>query len=541
MTAPRQSSAAASLGAVTASTVAGGLLGVLSNVLLAARFGRGVATDAFFMAQSLPLLFGKFFQTGPLPQVVMPIFLEARAQGRERAASRYASSMITVVVLAAAVSSAVVWFAAPWLIRLLAPGFDGETRSLTIGLARLLVPVLLCTVLISLLTGFLNASRIFAWPEWLARLPSLALIAVMAAGAAWLRIEALAWALAVGSLVQLGLLWLVGTRRRALAYQPLVAWREEAFQTTWRRLSPFLLSAAVVQAQLVVHRLVTSLQPLGTLSALSYAERISNFLVALLGAVPMVLFPQFIHDALAADRAVLRRRLTRMAGLVALLSFPMAVGLIVVSEPFIRLLFERGRFDALATRETALALGCLAVGVAASGLAGLCKAVAYAVQRPALVNITVIGASAAAMALTLTLGRWWGLPGLALVWGLVPYLVAAGYLWQLRRDVPAIHQVVWNGTVARIALAACGMGALCWVVRQGLGTPPAWWHQALGLGLTVLVGAGSYWGLLSGLGVQERHELVAVLRRATGLARPQPVSPAARVPQSDQVVAVESF
>lgn len=535
-----RANASASVGSVAASTVVGGLLGVFSNALLAARFGRGLATDAFFMAQSLPLLFGKFFQTGPLPQVVMPIFLEARTQGREHAASRYASSMITVVFLVAAVSSVLVWVAAPWIIRLIAPGFDGEARSLTIGLAQLLVPVLFCTVLISLLTGFLNASRIFAWPEWLARLPSVALIAVMVAGASRVRIEALAWALVIGSLAQLGLLWLVGRRRRIIAYHPVVAWRQQAFQTTWRRLSPFLVSAAVVQSQLVVHRLVTSMQPVGTLSALSYAERISSFLVALLGTVPMVLFPQFIHDALAADRAVLRRRLARMAGVVSMVSFPLAVGLIVVSEPLIRLLFERGRFDALATRETAVALGCLAVGLVASGLAGLCKTVAYAVQRPALVNITVIGASAVAMALTVTLGRWWGLPGLALVWGLVPHLVAIGYLWQLRRDVPAIHQVVWNGTLARLALAATGMGALCWVVQQALGTPPEWWRQALGLGVTVLVGVGSYWGLLIGLGVQERHELMAMLRRATGLARPQPVSPPTRVSQRKQVVVVES-
>jgi len=285
-----------------------------------------------------------------------------------------------------------------------------------------------------------------------------------------------------------------------------------------------------VQAQLVVHRLVTSHQPVGTLSAFSYADRIVDFLGTLLGVVPMVLFPQFITHALDRDRTQLQCRVERVIATTSLVSFPFTVWLLVLSQPLIALLFQRGRFDALATLETARALRWLAVALFAWNVWGVCKTVAYAVQRPDIVNRAVIGTSAGVSLLALTIGRWWGLDGIALSWAMVPSLMSVFYLWMLRGELPAVHRIVWNDVLLRVTLAAMGMGLGCWALHEGVWdrwiAPAGWLLQAAGLVLFLVVGLGGYWLLLVLFGVALREDLLAAVRRS--LRRPTPQAQRAR-------------
>ena len=527
-----------SMGAVATSTAASGVLGLLSNALIAANFGRGIATDAFFMAQSSLRVFAKFFQTGPLGQIVMPIFLEAR-RGDVSRANRYASNILTVTLVICGAFSLVLWLVAPWVVGIIAPGFTGDQRILTTALTRLFVPVIFCTILINLLTTLMRAFHHFGFAEWVARLPVVLLITVLVWGAGRWNIDSLVWALIAGSLVQVGLLW-IGTRRIGVPYRPVFDRYQPEFRTTWQRLTPFFLSSAASQMQLIVHRMVASGQPVGTLSAFTYADRMVDFMIGFLGVIPMVLFPQFIQEVLAGDRAQFRRRLERVVVLTSLVAFPVAVALIVFSKPVVGLLFQRGRFDALATQETALALSWLAVGLFAWNVWGLCKTVAYAVQRPLIVNRMVIGTAMGVSLLSLTIGRWWGLAGLAITWAVIPYLMATGYLWQLRCEVPGIHRVVWNSQFFRVVAASLGMGLMCWALRETVWIP--WlarlgsWSQAIGVGGLVLSGMAGYWLLLGALRVEARHEMASLARRSLGLSRQMPVTPV--TPQREHAVPV---
>lgn len=530
-----------SMGAVAASTAAGGALGLCSNALIASQFGRGLVTDAFFMAQSF-LRVGKFFQIGPLQQIVMPIFLDAHTKGDIQRARRYASSLITLTLLVSCAVAVVLWAAAPWIVGLIAPGFDGEQRALTISLTRIFVPVIVVAVLINLLATFLRAFHRFGLVEWLARLPGVALVIILLWGAGRWQIKSLVWALAAGSLIQLGLLWL-SVSRAGVSYRPTLdrhQWRQAELRTTWTRLWPFFISSLFSQGQFFVHRMVTSTQAVGTLSAFSYADRLVEFLIGMFGILPLVLFPQFIQEALTLDRDDFRRRLARVVLLVSLVVLPVTVLLVVFSHPLIAVLFQRGQFDAQASRDTALALGWLAMGLFAWNLWGLSKAAAYAVQRPSIINRTVIGAAIGTSVLTLTLGRWGGLAGLSICWAAVPYVAAALQVWQLRRDIPAVHRIVWNPQLVRVMAAAAGMGLGCWGLRETVWAhwfaSSGWLSRFLGLGLVSLGGLAGYWMLLVGLGVQVRHDLRSLTGRAIGLSRRAGAAPMTSSPQ--QVIPV---
>ena len=515
------------MGAVAGSTVTSGLLGVASNVLTAAYFGRGPATDAFFMAQSLLRIFGKFFQTGPLRQIVMPIFSEACDDDRAQA-QRYASNIITTTGIVLGLVTLGLWVVSPWIVAVIAPGFQGAQLALTIRLTRLFVPIIFCTILLNLLTSFLHTFQRFGFAEWMARLPSAVMILALLWGAGRWPIDSLVWALIIGSLIQVVVV-AIGVARLGLSYSPVLDWRQPELRTTWRRLSPFFLSSAAVQAQLIVHRIVTSTQPTGTLSALSYADRIVQFLDALISVVPLVLFPQLIQDALKENRVHLRQRLERVALVTSLVTFPALVALLVFSQPAVELVFQHGRFDGLATQETALALGWLLIGLFAWTVWGLCKTTAYAVQRPGLVNATVIVVCGIASLLTLVLGPRLGLTGLAISSSAVPFLMSAGYLWLLRRDVPAIHRIVWNGPFGRVVLAALGMGGFCWVLRETIWS--GWFAHAgalirlIGLGVLSLSGAAGYWMWLVVFRVEARHELPLLIRRAVAGSHRQTDAP----------------
>ncbi len=514
--------------AVIASTLAAGVLGLASNMLMASVFGRSLATDAFFMAQSVLRIFGKFFQGGPLRQIAMPIFMEKR-QADADGAERYASNLISATACVFGVLAAGLWLAAPHVVAAIAPGFAGGQEALTVRLTRLFVPVILCTVLINLLTTFLHAFHRFGPSEWLARVPSAAMIAALLWGRGRWPIESLAWALLIGSALQTALLW-DALRRQGFRYRPLLQLRQPELAATGRRLAPFFGSSMVVQLQLVVHRVVASTQPAGTLSSLSYADRITQFLDTVIGVVPLVLFPRFIEDALQADRTAFRRRLERVALLCSLGVFPMVVAVIVFSRPLIQLLLERGRFDQLATDQTALSLAWLSVGLLAWIIWGICKSAAYALQEPRIVNIAVIGISLTTSAITWGLGRAWGLAGLAISSALVPFLMSAAYFWLLRRSVPELYRIVWNGAFFRITVAAAGMAGACWWLRDqvwGSWFAGTGWPVRLG-GLAALSGAGVlvYWLLLAVLRVEARQEFRSLLWRALRVSWQKPAATA---------------
>ncbi|MFQ5893101.1 MAG: lipid II flippase MurJ, partial [Nitrospinota bacterium] len=196
---------ATSVGALTIATLIGGTISLASNVLMAKFFGAGHLTDAFFMAYAIPLLFAKVFQAGPMPKVFLSLFVrEVETQERE-SAWRAASNIFNVFAVFFVAIVGLLVLCAPWLVGVLAAGYESATFAETVTLARVVIPVLGLLTLSALLTAALQSLDEFVRPALFSlALPSTFLVAIVLGYYTGMGIIALPLGLLAGNVIQLG-------------------------------------------------------------------------------------------------------------------------------------------------------------------------------------------------------------------------------------------------------------------------------------------------------------------------------------------------
>ncbi len=346
------------------------VLGFVRDILIAAIVGTGAVADAFFVAFRFPNLFRRLFGEGAFNAAFVPLFAK-RLEGEGRdAAHGLAEEAMAGLLLVLLVVLAVAELAMPWVMYGLAPGFADtpDKFDLTVLLSRIAFPYLLCLSLVALLSGVLNSLHRFTAAAAAPILLNVVLIGAL--GLAYLlgyRNEpmagvVLAWGVAVAGFAQLALLWIAA--RRA-GYQIGLRWPR--MSDDMRRLVtlgvPGLIAGGVTQINLVAGTLIASLQD-SAVSFLYYADRLYQLPLGIVGvAIGVVLLPDLSRKLRAKDDAAAMDSQNRALEFALLLTLPAAAGLAVLSEPIIRVLFERGSFTAADTSATAAALAAFAFGL----------------------------------------------------------------------------------------------------------------------------------------------------------------------------------
>lgn len=387
MTPPSSGEPAATLAAVSlfkaASTIsvltlASRVTGLLREFLIAAAFGASAMTDAFNVAFRIPNLFRRLFAEGAFSQAFVPALAHSKEREGFEPTKRLIDSVATILAWALLLTCAIGVIAAPVLVWALASGFQRDPRHFEIAvlLTRFMFPYIGFMSLVALAAGILNTWKKFAVP---AATPVLLNVCVILA--AWLlapRLQAAGiepiYALAVGVMVggalqlgvqipalrKLGLLPRVGLGWSRLKE----AWHDEGMRSVLRTMAPALLGVGVAQISLLINTQIASWLPAGSVSWLSYADRLMEFPTAMLGvALGVVLMPQLASAKAADDPDRYSAMLDWGLRLVLLLSVPAAVALLVFSGPLVATLFHYGAFTDADVRQVSLALAGYGVGL----------------------------------------------------------------------------------------------------------------------------------------------------------------------------------
>lgn len=489
---------------VTAATLASRVLGFARDAATAAVLGAGPLADALMAALSLPLLARRLLSEGAFNLAFIPALFRAREDGGG-AAGRLATAvawLLCGLLTAAAVAGIV--FMRP-LISLLAPGFAaaGERAEIAIACGRIALLYLPLAGLAALFGGLANAGHRVLLPALapvaanvtvLAVIAGLVLSGEMGSAAA---VYAIAGATVAAGVAQLALMALAA---RGAAIRPArrvergdAAWR--AARGVLRAAAPALLFAGLSQFRLLAAAALVSGTP-GAVAALNYAQRLMDLPLGLVGAsAGAVLVPALMRGGSGRDAS---------AALLAALAFalPAAVGLFVLAEPIVSVLFQRGSFDAGDSRMTAGLLALLAVSLPFQGLERILSATAAAsgllagAERVALLSLALgLGGGAA-------LGQLYGPEG-AVAGIAVSAVVSVALLMVLL----ARHgRLKLDGRFARAAL---GLGAAATLMGLGVAVIAAHWPMGAQGGiagvprLAVLVAAGM--GLYGAAALQARR------------------------------------
>lgn len=494
------------------------ILGFVRDVMIAAVIGTGPVADAFFIAFRFPNFFRRVFGEGAFNAAFVPLFARRLEESGVVAARHFAEEVLAVLLAALLALTFLAVLAMPWLMYALAPGFadDPAKFDLAVLLTRLTFPYLLFMALMALLGGVLNSLYRFAAmaaaPILLNIFFIIALGAVIPFAGAPGRV--LAWTVTLAGIAQF--LMLVWSCRRAGIELRLPRPRlTPGVRRTMRLMGPGIASAGALQLNLVVGTVIASLQD-GAVSYLYYADRVYQLPAGLLGvAMGVVLLPDLSRKLRAGQEAAAATSLNRGLELALLLTLPAAVALMAVPQPIVTVLFERGAFDAEASRATARALAAFAIGLPAYVLVKILQPAFFAREdtvsplKAAVAGVGVNIPLAVALffvvahvgiALAAAAAAWVN-GGLLAVW-----LYRAGHLRpdvRFRRRLPRI--------AAASLLMGAGLLAAQWALAGWFAAGPA--TAIPGLAGLVVGGVVLYGGLALACGAASRQDLAMVLRR----------------------------
>lgn len=511
---------------VGGATLASRLLGFMRDILLAGLFGAGARADAFFVSFQFANLARRMLAEGALNAAFVPLYLKIEAKDGEAAASAFAGRMLGTVTAMLAIAALALAVAMPVLILILAPGFEaGDPRATwAIAWARLMLPYLVLTGPTAILMAILNAGKRFAGAAWVAAsfnlviLCALALIFLTQTGDSDTSARMLAVAVSLAGLSQFLLVALVLRRGRtsplprpALSFGP----QTRAFA---RLAIPGLIANGIPQLTVIVGIMAASAAP-GALSWLYYAQRLIELPLGIVGvALGTVLVPALSHAIHNGARSDVIAAETRGLELAIGLALPAAIALIVLSQPIVRTLFERGAFSPADTAATARALAIFAAGLPAQVMVKAWAPLFFArgdTQTP--MRAGVIGLIAAAIG-SFALMPVAGHAGVAAAIAFSGWLGAATLAWFIQRRIGFSLTADHARRIARIVAAALIMGfaviALQHACAPWLTSDAPLMARLAALAALVVAGIGIYCGALLAFGVVRRQDVSAALRRA---------------------------
>ncbi|QPI44845.1 MULTISPECIES: murein biosynthesis integral membrane protein MurJ [Pectobacterium] len=499
-----------SLAAVSSMTMLSRVLGFVRDAIVARIFGAGMATDAFFVAFKLPNLLRRIFAEGAFSQAFVPILAEYKSQQGEEATRTflaYVSGMLTLILALVTVAGMV---AAPWVIMVTAPGFAAtpERFELTSALLRVTFPYILLISLTSMVGSVLNTWNRFSVPAFAPTLLNVSMIGFSLFAAPYFNppVMALAWAVLVGGLLQLGY-QLPHLKKIGMLVLPRLKWREPSVWRVMKLMGPAVLGVSVSQISLIINTIFASFLSEGAVSWMYYADRLMEFPSGVLGvALGTILLPSLAKSFASGNHDEYSRLMDWGLRLCFLLALPSAVALGILAQPLTVSLFQYGKFSAFDALMTQRALIAYSVG-----LMGL---IVVKVLVPGFYSRQDIKTPVKIAIVTLILTQVMNLifigplqhAGLALSIGLASCLNAGLLYWQLRKQDIFQPQPGWKGFLVRLLVAVIVMslvllGMLWWM--------PAWddgnmTMRILRLLLVVVAGAGSYFATLALLGFRPR-------------------------------------
>lgn len=511
------------------------VLGLIREVVFAAMFGASRNMDAFLTAFRAPNMLRDLFAEGALSTAFVTTFSRRIATEGNQSAWDLASKVATLaLVFMSAVSLLGVIFA-PVLIDILAPGFPVEKADLTVLLTRIMFPFILLVSLAALVMGMLNARHVFGVPALASSFFNLGSIIGGVALCYWLDPQpdwrhphfgergliGLSIATLIGGLLQLAV-QLPSLRRVGFRFHPDFKWRDPGVRTILGMMGPAMIAASAVQVNVAVNSIFASGMGDGPITWLNIAFRLMQLPLGIFGvAVATVTLPLVSRSAAVGNTNEFRSALAHSVRLVLLLTIPAAIGLIILAEPIIHLIYQHGRFTEVATIQTAAALRFYAIGLAGYSADKVLAPAFYALDKrhlPMFVSLTSIAVNFS-LNWFFTFRLHLGHRGLALSTSVVAIFNFFFLYSMMRYYTGRLETGALLKTICKLLVAGIGLAAACWLAltfffARHPHAPD--WQNLLVMLITICSGAGIFFGGAYLLRVAEVHDLVDLVKRRFG-------------------------
>lgn len=444
------------------------IIGLFRQILISRAFGTDKAIDAFYAASTYPDLIFSLVAGGALASAFIPTFTGLLAKDERASAWKLASSIANLILVSLSVLSIVSAVFAPQIIRyILAPDFSADQQTLAASLLRILLITPAIFGLSGLTMGILNAHQRFLLPALAPSMYWIGMIFGLIFLVPSLGVYGLAWGAALGAAFHLGVQIPDLLKLPSRAYLPTLGLDNASVREVGRLMGPRLLGVAVVQLNFVVNVIIATGLSEGSLAAIKYAWQVMTMpQVVIAQAIAIAALPTFSAQAARGEKGEMRTSLAATLRGVLFLSLPASLGLIILRQPLIALLFQRGSFNAHSTDLVAWALLWYAAGLVGHNVVEILSRAFYALRD----TKTPVFVGAAAMTLNVIFSfafsafftklGWMPHGGLALANSFATALEMTALIILMRRKLIGLDGAnIWRGLLQAF-LGAFAMSAI---------------------------------------------------------------------------------
>ncbi len=521
-----------SAGAMSLAITLSRLAGLVREQVIAGCFAPG-ATDAFWAAFRIPNMLRELLAEGSLNAAFVPVYTEVREQQGKAAAFRLANCVLSVLMVVTGLFGlSIVLFSKAYVLSI-SSGFDPGKIDAAATVAQFLSPFLFFLSIGAVLMGMANVRGEYFIPSVasagfnLAMVFSAVLLTPVCEHAGLPGVTSLAIGSVLGGALQLAI-QLPATWRDGFRFRVLFDAVGGASRKILMRMGPAVVGVAGTFINTLVDSQVASHYGDGPMSYLVYAFRIWLLPVGLFGvAISTVNLTHVSRDRARGDMSGFRTTLGSSLRMTLVLTIPAAVGLMLLAQPIVRVVYQHGKFGPEATQATALLLSLYAIGLPAYALIKLYVPTLYTLGRswvPVSVSLAMIGAKVVINVMIWRAG--WSYAWLALTTGLAACANATITSLLLRREVGSLAKERVMSTAFKALLASGAMAGTCWLMGWGLLSVlpgDALVPSIVRLTLQIVAGLAVLFPVMAQFGVAEAQQLMGIgarlVRRVSGGSR----------------------
>ncbi|MGQ9630670.1 MAG: murein biosynthesis integral membrane protein MurJ [bacterium] len=460
-----------SVSGVGLATLLSRTLGYARDAIFANLIGTGLAGDAYRAAARIPEILRDLFGEGTLSIAFIPVFTEYFTTKGEEDAWKLANIVLNLMLVSLLCVVILGVVGAPLVARIVATGFvrDADKIALTVRLMRIAFPLVMFISLAGLMMSILNARRHFALPALAPVVLNLSFIfaGIFVCPRMEEPVVGWTWAFALGGFGQMAIQIPMAVRK-GMRYRPTLNWRHPGVRKMGRLLLPFLLSLSLSPINQVVSTNIASFLPEGSLTYSYFGYRLMQLPLGIFGvAIATVALPTLSRHAARGDICSLRETLSFALRFSFLLIVPSTVGLIILAEPLVRLLFARGAFlkTPNATFDTTITSAFYSLGLPALAAIKIVVPVFFALgESKSPVRATAISVLCNMALFALFAFTIKHILGLALASSLSAFLNASLLFYFLKRKVGNLGGARLLMSFAKISLGSIAMGGAMWGV-----------------------------------------------------------------------------
>ncbi|MBS1679898.1 MAG: murein biosynthesis integral membrane protein MurJ [Actinobacteria bacterium] len=503
-------------------TAASRVAGLAREIVAAGYFGVKGPVSAFTIAFQVPNLVRALFADAALQPAFVPVFTDLVGRRQYREAFRLASTLLLLITMVLGALTAIFVLAAPVIIPVFAPGFEESLVDLTVSLSRVLFPILILLGISGIVVGILNSYDRFGAFAISPFFWNVTIIVVLVVLEPLFHGEDKIYAYAIGILIGTAVQLVIPAwdlRHTPYRFTWSLDWRHPGVRRVLLLMLPVTISLGLINFNALINSFFGSLVSKEAPAAIDKAFRLYQLPQGIFSvAIATVLFPTLARFANNKEFVNLRATLANGMRQILFVLVPAAATFLALSDPIIRLVYQRGEFHANETVVVATALFWFAFSLPTNGVYLLQTRTFFSLQKPwQATGLAVIDLVVSALAAWALYGPF-GVGGIVAGTGIGTSAAVFAQAYILRREFGGLELGRLLSTTIRISIASLALAAVSWVVwdllDQALGRSTVAQIVSLGTGMTV--GAIVYLGVAWVLRIAELEQILRLLRRRGG-------------------------